>query len=149
MLEMDLKITSNTVLTCFLMQTMKCSITIDKLSLSSLSFSQINTFSFLWRGRISAHPPHLPAETPPVSPHHFFSLFHVQGYAPKFSSFLLNVMHKFPSFSQGNSSFSSTPTSSTSIYCCLLLLTSTLACQPPRSFQLPLPHRQGWGTGHF
>lgn len=44
------------------MQTTKHSITIDKRSLSSLSFSQTNTFLFLWRGRVSAHLPHLPAE---------------------------------------------------------------------------------------
>lgn len=107
MLQMDLKIiTLNTGLTSFLTQTAKHSITIDKLSLPSLGFSQINILIPLKRW-ISAHLPHPPAELDlPVFLHT------VPSHLLTFSSGLPSS-HFSPrrysenSFSLGNSSFSS------------------------------------------
>lgn len=107
---------------CFLRWAMKYTIATDKLSLSSLSFIQISPFSSLCSVRVSAHLPHLPlSQTSLTFLHIISSHTPCSGLHFQVPFFCLNTSHKIPSFSQGDSSIPSTPTSSTSLHCCLLL----------------------------
>lgn len=113
-------IISNTVLVCFLKWAMKYSITTDKLSLSSLSSSQLSQFSFLCSGRVSAHLPH-------VSPHYFVRYSQVQAYTSK-CFFFKTLPTKFPHF------LKAIPQSLQRLLPALLYI---VACCFPRRPQLP------------
>lgn len=134
---------------------MKYSITTDKLSMSNLSSSQIDPFSFLCIGRVSAHLSHLLlSQTSLMFLHSILSKTPMLRPTLPSAFFFFNTSHKIPSFSQGNSSIPSTPTSSTSIHYCLLLPTASSACPrlgPLRGSGgdrplLPLPQAGTWGS---